>query len=84
MRELGKRRIDLLRDFLKKYAKIMPRTMLRYMIEKMSREEKDKWMGKTSEEKKRKKSSEEERKQEKMKQEKSKKHILLFEKTLSD
>ncbi|MDR0822272.1 MAG: DNA alkylation repair protein, partial [Endomicrobium sp.] len=36
LREMGKKDIFVLRDFLDKYHKIMPRTMLRYSIEKMS------------------------------------------------
>lgn len=35
LREMGKRNETLLRDFLDQYAKRMPRTMLRYAIEKM-------------------------------------------------
>lgn len=34
LREIGKRNIDLLEDFLQQHYKIMPRTMLRYAIEK--------------------------------------------------
>jgi len=30
--------------FLKQYAKLMPRTMLRYSIEKMSEEDRTKWL----------------------------------------
>ncbi len=36
LREVGKRQIDLLRTFLNQYATQMPRTMLRYAIEKLS------------------------------------------------
>jgi 3-methyladenine DNA glycosylase AlkD len=40
LREMGKRcSMDLLRDFLRQHAHEMPRTMLRYAIEKMSEEE---------------------------------------------
>ena len=59
----------------------MPRTMLRYMLEKMDREEKDKWMGKTQvkqEQQKNKKALEQQKKRE------SEKFILQFESTLSD
>lgn len=45
LREMGKRcSMDLLRDFLSKYAHEMPRTMLRYAIEKMSEEERVRWL----------------------------------------
>ena len=45
LREMGKRcGMDLLRDFLRQHAHEMPRTMLRYAIEKMSDEERKKWM----------------------------------------
>ncbi len=45
LREMGKRcSIDLLRDFLRQHAHEMPRTMLRYAIEKMSEEERKNWM----------------------------------------
>ena len=46
LREMGKRcSMDLLREFLKRHAHEMPRTMLRYAIEKMSEEERKEWMG---------------------------------------
>lgn len=47
LRELGKR-IDMeaLRDFLDEHAATMPRTTLRYAIEKMSESERRYWMGK--------------------------------------
>ena len=46
LRELGKRiSMDLLRDFLHQHAHNMPRTALRYAIEKMTAEEKAFWMG---------------------------------------
>ena len=50
LREMGKSRpevqagIDLLRDFLRQHAHTMPRTMLRYAIEKMSEQERKEWM----------------------------------------
>jgi len=45
LREMGKRvSMDLLREFLKQHAHEMPRTMLRYAIEKMSDEERNYWM----------------------------------------
>ena len=46
LREMGKRvSMDLLRDFLRQHAHEMPRTMLRYAIEKMSEKERQEWMG---------------------------------------
>lgn len=45
LREMGKRcSMDLLREFLRQHAHEMPRTMLRYAIEKMSEEERKEWM----------------------------------------
>jgi len=47
LREMGKRvSMDLLRDFLRQHAHEMPRTMLRYAIEKMSEQERKDWMKK--------------------------------------
>lgn len=47
LREMGKRcGMDVLRDFLSKYATTMPRTALRYAIEKMDKEEREFWMKK--------------------------------------
>jgi 3-methyladenine DNA glycosylase AlkD len=46
LREVGKRDRSLLEQFLKVYAATMPRTMLRYAIEKFSEEKRRKWMGK--------------------------------------
>lgn len=44
LREMGKRDKGLLVQFLEKYCKIMPRTMLRYAIEKFPEEERRKFM----------------------------------------
>ena len=45
LREMGKRcSMDLLREFLRQHAHEMPRTMLRYAIEKMSEEERRMWL----------------------------------------
>lgn len=44
LREVGKREIDVLRRFLTEYAHKMPRTMLRYSIEKLSETERKKWL----------------------------------------
>ena len=47
LREMGKRvSMDLLRDFLRQHAHEMPRTSLRYAIEKMSEQERRMWMAK--------------------------------------
>ena len=49
LREMGKRcSMDLLRDFLRQHAHEMPRTMLRYAIEKMPEQERQEWMRKPS------------------------------------
>ena len=45
LREMGKRcSMDLLREFLRQHAHEMPRTMLRYAIEKMPESERKEWM----------------------------------------
>lgn len=44
LREAGKRDIDALRAFLARHAPVMPRTMLRYAIEKMEPAERLQWM----------------------------------------
>ncbi|MBR6141799.1 MAG: DNA alkylation repair protein [Bacteroidaceae bacterium] len=45
LREVGKRiSMDLLRDFLTEHVREMPRTALRYAIEKMSPDERQYWM----------------------------------------
>ena len=44
LREVGKRNVGLLREFLEKHAATMPRTSLRYAIERMDPMERMKWM----------------------------------------
>ena len=44
LREAGKRDLEGLRAFLAQHAKTMPRTMLRYAIEKLTPEERQRWM----------------------------------------
>ena len=44
LREMGKRDKDLLVQFLEKYCEVMPRTMLRYAIEKFPEEERKEFM----------------------------------------
>ena len=44
LREVGKKDIGLLREFLLSYAAVMPRVMLRYAIEKLSEKERAKWL----------------------------------------
>lgn len=44
LREMGKRDKDLLVQFLEKYCTTMPRTTLRYAIERFSEEERKEWM----------------------------------------
>jgi 3-methyladenine DNA glycosylase AlkD len=44
IREVGKRDIEVLRAFLHVHAATMPRTMLRYAIEKMGETERKRWM----------------------------------------
>jgi 3-methyladenine DNA glycosylase AlkD len=46
LREVGKRDERVLIEFLEKYAKDMPRTMLRYAIERLSPSQKEKFMKK--------------------------------------
>lgn len=48
LREIGKRDLDTLRAFLDAYSTHMPRTMLRYSIEKMDVEERAYWMHRTN------------------------------------
>ena len=48
LREMGKRvSMDLLRDFLRQHVREMPRTTLRYAIEKMTEAERREWMSRT-------------------------------------
>ncbi len=44
LREVGKRDMDLLRGFLEKHSERMPRTALRYAIEKMNETERQSWL----------------------------------------
>lgn len=44
LREVGNRDVEVLRGFLSKYHRQMPRTMLRYAIEKLSSAERARWM----------------------------------------
>ena len=44
LREIGNRDIEVLRGFLAKHHTVMPRTMLRYAIEKLDADERKKWM----------------------------------------
>jgi 3-methyladenine DNA glycosylase AlkD len=44
LREVGKRDLVLLKDFLTNYAAQMPRTMLRYAIEKFPENERKRWL----------------------------------------
>ena len=44
LRETGKKDLEVLRTFLDRFHKIMPRTMLRYSIEKLDKAEKIKYM----------------------------------------
>ena len=46
LREMGKRDMNMLRQFLNQYAHEMTRTALRYAIEKMSEKERKEWMTK--------------------------------------
>jgi 3-methyladenine DNA glycosylase AlkD len=46
LREAGKRNIADLRGFLTDHAVVMPRTMLRYAIEKLPEPERKKWLAK--------------------------------------
>jgi 3-methyladenine DNA glycosylase AlkD len=44
LREMGKRDLRALRDFLEQHAATMPRTALRYAIEKLSEKERQDWL----------------------------------------
>ncbi len=44
LREMGKKSLNDLREFLDTYSSVMPRTMLRYSIEKLSQKERIKYM----------------------------------------
>ena len=44
LREMGKSYVELLRDFLRQHAHEMPRTMLRYAIEKLPETERKEWL----------------------------------------
>jgi 3-methyladenine DNA glycosylase AlkD len=44
LREVGKRNVQVLRSFLNANASQMPRTALRYSIEKLSDSERKKWL----------------------------------------
>ncbi|MBI2356824.1 DNA alkylation repair protein [Candidatus Dojkabacteria bacterium] len=46
LREVGKKDIKTLYSFLEKHSKEMPRTMLRYSLEKVAQQKKDKYMRK--------------------------------------
>jgi 3-methyladenine DNA glycosylase AlkD len=44
LREMGKKDVMLLRGFLKQHSHEMPRTMLRYAIERLSESERKRWL----------------------------------------
>lgn len=44
LREVGKRDVERLREFLSRYAATMPRTALRYSIEKFDEPERKRWL----------------------------------------
>ncbi len=44
LREIGKRNVDVLRNFLTAHAAVMPRTELRYAIEKLDEDERQYWL----------------------------------------
>lgn len=44
LREIGKKEEKVLTNFLEKYSKIMPRTMLRYSLERLSKKQREKYM----------------------------------------
>lgn len=47
LREAGKKDVSVLREFLAVHHTEMPRTMLRYAIEKLDKEERQRWMART-------------------------------------
>ena len=44
LREIGKRDVEVLRAFLTKHSAVMPRTELRYAIEKLAEDERQYWL----------------------------------------
>jgi 3-methyladenine DNA glycosylase AlkD len=44
LREIGKKNVEILEDFLGKYSSKMPRTMLRYAIERFDEEKRKRWL----------------------------------------
>ena len=44
LREMGKKDVMLLRGFLKQHSHEMPRTMLRYAIERLPESERKRWL----------------------------------------
>jgi hypothetical protein len=44
LREVGKRDVDVLEGFLSEYYRGMPRTMLRYAIEKLPEPRRQDWL----------------------------------------
>jgi len=44
LREVGKRKVEVLEGFLSEYYRSMPRTMLRYAIEKLPEPRRQAWL----------------------------------------